>query len=107
MTRHHYPIPLMQASHESTTLSALIKRAEDSGARLKSIEKLLPYELKKHIHPGPIEGTEWCLIADNSTVSAKLRQILPTIRAHLISQGWEITTIRIKVKTNETKNNNK
>ena len=69
--------------------------------RLKSIESLLPGPLRSAVHPGPIEGSVWCLLLDNNAVAAKLKQLLPMLQAHLRSKGWEVTAIRLKVKTAE------
>jgi ethanolamine ammonia-lyase small subunit len=38
------------------------------------------------------------LLLDNNAVAAKVRQLLPSLEAHLRSKGWEITSIRLKVQ---------
>lgn len=98
MTRRHQAITLLQATQESPTLARLAHLTEDSTARLKAIEPLLPPTLWSTLKAGPIEGTSWCLLVDNNSAAAKLRQFLPALQAHLRTQGWEVTAIRLKVQ---------
>ncbi len=72
--------------------------ATESTARLKAIESLIPGSLRAAIQAGPIEGDAWCLILDNNAVAAKLRQLVPSLEAHLRSKGWEVNSIRLKVQ---------
>jgi len=55
--------------------------------------------LRSAITAGPIDGLNWCLIVNNNSAAAKLRQLLPALTAHLHSKGWEVNAIRIKVQT--------
>lgn len=77
-------------------LSALTR---DSSARLRAIEHLIPAALRPALQAGPIDGTRWCLLVQGSAAAAKLRQLLPALEAHLRSEGWEISAIRLKVQT--------
>ncbi len=96
---HKKSVSLYQATQNSPTLARLSDLALDSSARLRAIELLLPMPIRRSIKPGPIDGTEWCLILSNSAVAAKVRQLLPALQAHLNSKGWEVTSIRLKVQT--------
>ena len=96
---HKKSVSLYQATQNSPTLARLSDLALDSSARLRAIELLLPMSIRRSIKPGPIDGTEWCLILSNSAVAAKVRQLLPALQAHLNSKGWEVTSIRLKVQT--------
>lgn len=98
MNRRTRAITVLQATQDSPTLARLSELATDSTARLKSIAPLIPLALRKAIQPGPIDGTQWCLIVDNSAVAAKIRQLLPALESHLRSKGWEVTAIRLKVQ---------
>jgi hypothetical protein len=98
MNRQHRPVTLLQASQDSPTLARLIELTKDSSERLKSIEALIPAPLRSGIKAGPIEGSQWCLILENSAIAAKLRQILPALAAHLRSNGWDVQTIRLRVQ---------
>lgn len=102
MNRRSRSITVLQATQDSPSLARLAELATDSSARLKSIQPLIPAALRKAIQAGPIEGTTWCLILDNSAVAAKVRQLLPALEAHLRSSGWEVTAIRLKVQIART-----
>lgn len=97
MNRRPNAVSLLQASQESPTLARLSELARDSVARLKAIEPLLPLTLRSAITAGPIDGPTWCLLVSSTAVAAKLRQLLPALQAHLRTQGWEVSAIRLKV----------
>ena len=97
MNLRHQPISLLQASQNSPTLAKLIDLNRDSVARLKAIERLIPGSLRASVKAGPIDGPVWCLILDNNATAAKLRQILPSLEAHLRTKGWDVNAIRLKV----------
>jgi hypothetical protein len=90
-------VTLQQATQESPVLARLLHLATDSSARLQAIKPLIPASLRSAVKAGPINGTVWCIILDNNSVAAKLRQLLPAFLAHLRSKGFDIETIRIKV----------
>lgn len=98
MNRRKYTVTLLQASQDSPTLAKLIDLSRDSVARLKAIEPLIPGSLRAAVKAGPIEGPAWCLILENNAAAAKIRQLLPTLAAHLRSKGWEVNSIRLKVQ---------
>ncbi|PKO45552.1 MAG: hypothetical protein CVU30_01605 [Betaproteobacteria bacterium HGW-Betaproteobacteria-3] len=100
MNRHHHAISLQQATSESPVLARLTDLARDSGARLKAIENLLPEALRPAIRPGPIDDGAWCLLVSNNAAASKLRQLIPSLTAHLRAKGWEVTAIRLKVQAN-------
>ncbi|MEO6625927.1 MAG: DciA family protein [Burkholderiaceae bacterium] len=91
-------VSILQASMDSPTLARLAELGRDSSARLQAINPLLPAGLRGSIAAGPIEGSSWCLLLDNSAAAAKLRQMLPSLLAHLRSKGWEVESIRLKVQ---------
>lgn len=98
MFRNHRSMTVLQAAHESPTISHLAQLASESLARLKCIEGLLPKTLVKSITAGPIDGTEWCLILENNAAAAKLRQLAPALKAHLRIKGYGVTSIRLRVQ---------
>ena len=73
--------------------------ARDTQNRLKAIAPLLPVSLRALVQSGGVEDDAWCLLVPNSAVAAKLRQTLPALCAHLRSKGWNVNTIRVKVKS--------
>lgn len=97
MNRRHHPVSLHQAAEESPTLARLAQLARESGERLRAIEPSIPPALRSCIRPGPIEGTTWCLLVEGNAAAAKLRQLLPLLQQRLISRGWEVTAIRLRV----------
>ena len=94
-------VSLFQATQNSPILARLSDLALDSSARLEAVETLLPVAIRTSIKPGPIDGTEWCLILSNSAVAAKVRQLLPALQSLLNSKGWKVNSIRLKVQTSK------
>jgi hypothetical protein len=101
MNRHRQPVSLLQATKESPTLARLTALVDDSSARLSAIESLMPPALRSGIQAGPIDGSTWCLVAANSAIAAKLRQILPSLESHLRAKGWDVNSIRLKIQTSK------
>jgi hypothetical protein len=99
MNRRHHAITLQQASEDSPMLAKLAALTRDSSNRLKAVESLIPAALRPSVQAGPIEGQTWCLLVKSSAAAAKLRQLLPSLQAHLRSKGWEVNAIRLKVQT--------
>lgn len=91
-------IPVQQAVLQAPTLARLAAVASDSKSRLDSLNDLLPSALRAGVQAGPVEEDQWCLLAANSAVAAKLRQLGPVLLAHLRTQGWQVNAIRIKVQ---------
>ena len=91
-------VSVLQASMDSPTLARLAELGRDSNARLLAISPLLPPALRSAIQAGPIDGASWCLLLDNSAAAAKLRQMLPTLLAALRAKGWQVESIRLKVR---------
>jgi hypothetical protein len=98
MNRRQHSVTLFQASQDSPTLAKLTELSRDSVARLKAIEALIPGPLRSCIKAGPIEGTAWCLLLENNSAAAKMRQLLPAMAAHLRVKGWDVESIRLKVQ---------
>jgi hypothetical protein len=98
MNRRTHSVSLLEATQDSPTLARLTGLAADSSARLNAVTFLIPTALRGAVKPGPIEGPAWCLILDNSSVAAKIRQLLPAMQSHLRTHGWEVSAIRLKVK---------
>lgn len=98
MNRRPHTVTLLQATLESPTLAKLTELSRDSVARLKAVESLIPVSLRSSIKAGPVEGAVWCLILENNSAAAKIRQILPALAAHLRVKGWDVNSIRLKVQ---------
>jgi hypothetical protein len=95
-------LTVLQAMDGAPTLARLAALAQQSQDWLMSVAPLLPPALLTGIQAGPVEETQWCLLAANSAVAAKLRQLSPALTAHLRSKGFQVTSIRIKVRMART-----
>lgn len=91
-------IRLIDAVQAAPTLARLVSLAAESEKCLVAITPLLPASLRSGVQAGPIDQQQWCLLAANSAVAAKLRQLCPALLAHLRSKGFELNAIRIKVQ---------
>jgi hypothetical protein len=99
VNRRYNPLTLLQATEASPTLAALAERARDAAARLGAIQDLIPAELRAGVQAGPAEGEEWCVLVGSSAAAAKLRQLVPSLLARLRVRGWQVSTLRIKVRS--------
>jgi len=99
MNPRRHAVPLLEAVGEAPTLARLAQLARESGERLQAVQASIPASLHAAIHPGPIDGTSWCLLADSSAAAAKLRQLVPLLQDQLSRRGWQVTAIRVKVQT--------
>jgi hypothetical protein len=88
----------MQAAGETPSFARLAELTRESSARLKASETIIPPALHSSIKAGPIDGSTWCLLVDNNASAAKIRQLVPSLTAHLRSKGWEVTSIRLRVQ---------
>ncbi len=97
MKRQH-SVTLLQASQASPVLARLTDLTRDSVARLGAIHDLIPAALRSSVQAGPIDGAVWCLLINNTATAAKMRQLLPALESHLRSKGWDVDSIRLKVR---------
>ena len=86
-----------QAVESSPSLGLLAELVRESSARLKAIESLIPETLRPLVAAGPINGESWCLLVAGNAAAAKMRQLTPLIQSGLISKGYKITSIRLKI----------
>ena len=86
-----------QALAGSEPLALLARRVRESQDRLAAIAPLLPPAMRSSVRAGPIDETGWSLLAANSAVAAKLRQMLPALEAHLRGCGWPGPPLRVKL----------
>jgi hypothetical protein len=99
MNRRNNAISLLEATRESPVLAHLADLAHESTLRLQLIAPLVPKHILSGIHPGPVEGTTWCLLLDSNAIAAKIRQLLPALVSHLRTHGYSVETIRLKVQS--------
>jgi hypothetical protein len=91
-------VALMQAVEAAPNLARLVSAARQSQECLLAAAHLLPGALRSGVQAGPIDNGVWCLLAANSAVAAKLRQLSPSIVACVQAKGYAINSIRIKVQ---------
>jgi hypothetical protein len=60
---------------------------------------VLPPALAPHVRPGPLDAEGWTLLAANTAVAAKLRQLRPRLESALLDNGWPPGALRIKVQS--------
>lgn len=94
------PLRIEEALARSAPLASLRQRLQESTARLDAVKNLLPAALAAHVTAGPVDAKGWSLLAANTAVAAKLRQLQPRLEAALRQQGWQVSAIRVKVQTN-------
>jgi hypothetical protein len=90
---------LDEAVGAAPVLTQLRERLALSERCLGHVRPLIPITMRHQVKAGPIDGTQWCLLVGSSAASTKLRQLLPAIQTALTQQGFEVTSIRIKVQT--------
>ncbi len=86
-----------QALAGNQALAALVQRMRESEARLAAVRPLLPPPMRAHVKPGPLDEEGWTLLATNPAVSAKLRQMLPTLQNRLQHSGFDARPVRVKL----------
>lgn len=87
----------MTAITQSASLASLLDVHRRSVHYLDAIQSVLPAGLGPQIKAGPIDEDGWCLLVQHNAAGAKLRQLLPSITAHLRAKGFPVNQIRIKV----------
>jgi hypothetical protein len=92
-------LPVAAALENSVPLARLLQRLQQSRERYACIRPCLPPDLQPQVRPGPLDDTHWCLLVANGAAAAKLRQLVPSFEATLLAEGWQGTSIRIKVQS--------
>jgi hypothetical protein len=102
-------ISVVQAVQQAPSLANLAKQAKQSAECLRLVTPLIPPPMRSGVQAGPLQQiaqtdaereshtTQWCLLAANSAVAAKLRQLTPALAAHLRTHGQDVQDIRIKI----------
>lgn len=90
-------VSVVQAVQRAPTLAALAQLADRSAQCLKTVAPLIPAGMRSGVLAGPFNDGQWCLLAANSAVAAKLRQLSPALAAHLRTHGQDVQEIRIKI----------
>ncbi len=96
---HSNTLHLGAALDQNPTLTGLLQRLQQSRQRFAAIREELPPSLRDQVRPGPLDDTNWSLLVSNGAAASKLRQLQPTLEAALFAQGFERTSIRVKVQS--------
>lgn len=91
-------LSVTDALDRSEPLAHLLERLRRSRALWTSIQPMLPTGLDTDVRPGSLDTACWTLLAANGSVAAKLRQLAPRLLAHLQQQGWQGTSIKVRVQ---------
>ena len=82
----------------SEPLSRLMARLRASKACLEIVQGALPPELAAQVRPGGFDEGQWTLLAGNSAVAAKLRQLQPRLEQVLREKGQAGVSLQVKVQ---------
>ncbi|MFT3858169.1 MAG: hypothetical protein QM742_11955 [Aquabacterium sp.] len=91
-------LPVTSALGRSHALSSLMQRLRTSQACLEVVHGCLPSAMVPYVKAGPIDDEGWTLLAANSSVSAKLRQLQPRLMDALAARGLKVNAIRVRVQ---------
>jgi hypothetical protein len=80
------------------SLGQLLKRLQQSQSHYASVAPMLPEGLRDDVRAGPIDGDCWTLFAAHNPAAAKLRQMLPDLLQRLHDEGWQGTSIKVRVQ---------
>jgi len=80
-------MPIERALEKSAPLARLQLLLRDSNERFEAVRSCLPSALLAHVRPGPVDDLGWSLLASNASVTAKLHQLQPRIKATLREQN--------------------
>jgi hypothetical protein len=91
-------LKLATALEHCEPLGQLLRRLHEARAHFEAISPLLPPALRADVRPGPVDGACWTLLAAHNPAAAKLRQMLPHLLQRLQEQGWQGTSIKVRVQ---------
>ena len=89
--------PVTSVLGRSPSLSSLMQRLKASQDCLEVVRACLPPAMAAHVKAGPLDDEGWTLLAANSAVSAKLRQLQPRLIEALAEKGIKVNAIRVRV----------
>lgn len=80
------------------SLGLLLKRLQQAQSHYACVSPLLPPGLREDVRAGPVDGDSWTLFAAHNPAAAKLRQMLPDLLQRLRDEGWQGTSIKVRVQ---------
>lgn len=91
--------PLASALASAAPWVSLLQRLQASQQCLQAVLPVIPATLRPHIKTGPLDDAGWTLLAANSAVSSKLRQLEPRMLEALAQKGCKVNAIRLRIQT--------
>ncbi len=91
-------VKLATALDRCEPLGQLLRRLHEARGHFEAIAPLLPPTLRADTRAGPVDGACWTLLAAHNPAAAKLRQMLPTLLQQLQDNGWQGTSIKVRVQ---------
>jgi hypothetical protein len=88
-------LPIVAAVQQQPTLARMVQQQHASEALWQSTQACVPVAMRGAVRAGPLQEGSWCLIAANSAVAAKLRQLQPFILNAAQQQGHGDLRLRI------------
>ncbi len=85
-----------QAIAESNTLANLLARMDQSKRCLEVILTRIPLGLHTSVAPGPLTDGVWCLLINNASAVAKLKQLIPVMISAIRANDLDVQDIRLK-----------
>ncbi len=92
------PRNLGQAMDGAPTLASLLAGHRKANDCFQRIRPALPTAMHTLVRPGPIAEGCWTLFAENASIAAKLRQMLPTLLELAAMREPGITELKVKIQ---------
>jgi len=83
-------------------LLALNAHSKEAQAAQVIWATIAPDNLAQFSHASSIKNQQLLLFADNNAVAAKIKLFIPSLLIKLEKQGYEVTSIRVKVQVKST-----
>lgn len=69
-------------------MATLLASLEQTRHMLTLVQPAIPAALRPHIKSGRLDGNTWTLLTPHAAASAKLKQLLPTLKQRLAAGGY-------------------
>jgi hypothetical protein len=90
-------VTVADALQENPTLGSLLGRWRLSQECMQAARRVLGPELSASMRPGPVEDSQWTLLAANGGAASKSRQMLPHIHQAVQDLGVGVNSVRIRI----------
>ncbi len=97
-----FPQPLQRIFAADPALAAWSARQQRHASLTARIRRHLPRALAERVHVADDQGTELTLAAEGGAVAGIVRQRAPDLLVDLRREGFEFTSIRLRVQVGAT-----